>query len=164
MKLKTNALIAVATSFLLGSVAMAEQDKHDHDHEHAHEHAISGPNGGRVLHDVDPHAELFVTKDRKIQITFLDAEGKAVAPGNQSISVICGKRSSPTRMSFAKEGSSFLSDKALPAGMNIPTVVQIKMTPDGKKETIKLNLNLEECPTCDFLEYACTCEHDKEDE
>ena len=155
----------IVASLLAVPFAVAEdhdhdhKHDHDHDHEHHHDHAIVGPNGGRVLHDVNPHAELFVTKDRKIQITFIDGEGKAIAPEKQTITVTCGKRSAPTRMSFEKKGKAFISDKALPAGLNIPAVVQIKMEPDGKKETIRLNLNLEECPTCDSLEYACTCDH-----
>jgi len=160
--MKPNLLLVIASSLLLAPIAVAEKDKHDHDHDH--HHAMAGPNGGRVLHDVDPHVELFVTKDRKIQITILSEEGKAVAPGDQSISVICGKRTAPTRMSFEKKDNSFISDKTLPAGMNIPTVVQIKMTADGKKETIRLNLNLEDCPTCDSLEYACTCDHSEDEE
>lgn len=157
--MKIKRVITIAASILLTPFAVAEDHDHDHDHDHGHEHAVAAPNGGRVLHDVDPHAELFVTKERKIQITFINDEGKAIAPGDQVITVICGKRSAPTKMKFEKKGDAFISDKVLPAGMNIPAVVQIKMTPDGKKETIKLNLNLEDCPTCDFLEYACTCDH-----
>ena len=66
--------------------------KHDHDHHHAR---MAGPNGGRVLHEVHPHAELLVTKDRKLQLTFLTEKGKATAPKEQTMTVICGKRTSP---------------------------------------------------------------------
>ena len=131
-----------------------EDKKHDHDHA-----TMAGPNGGRVLHEVHPHAELLVTKDRKLQITFLTAKGKATAPGEQTMTVICGKRTRPTRMSFARKGNSFLSDKALPKGLHIPTVIQVRMKPRGKSTIIRLNLNLEECSDCDALEYACVCDH-----
>jgi hypothetical protein len=47
--------------------------------------------------------------------------------------------------------------------LNIPTVVQIKMGPKEKATIIRLNLNLENCPTCKHLEYACTCEHAHEE-
>ena len=60
--------------------------------------------------------------------------------------------------------NSFLSDKALPKGLLIPTVIQIKMTPGEKSTIIRLNLNLEDCPDCDFLEYACVCEHHEHEE
>ena len=132
------------------------KNKHDHDHDHA---KMAGPNGGRVLHQVHPHAELFVTKDRKLQLTFLDGKGKPTALKEQSASGICGKRSAPTRMKFSKEGNTLLSDKALPKGLHIPTVLQLKMSPKAKATIIRLNLNLEDCPTCDYLEYACTCDH-----
>lgn len=156
------ATIAALACLSLSNLQAAEKDdadKHDHDHDHA---AMAGPNGGKVLHEVEPHAELFVTKDRKLQITFLKEDGKADKPGKQTISVICGKRNKPTRMKFAVKGTAFLSDKALPAGMHIPTVLQIKMTPEEKASIIRLNLNLEDCPTCDHLEYACTCDHHHE--
>ena len=142
--------------FLPSASADEGNKKHRHDHDHAR---MTGPNGGKVLHDVHPHAELFVTKDRKLQITFLTGKGKATAPGNQSISVICGKRTSPTRMKFARKGNSFLSDKALPKGLLIPTVIQIRMSPKTKSTIIRLNLNLAECSGCDSLEYACLCDH-----
>lgn len=156
--MKTKSLLTLVAC-LCAPFALAE-DKKEHDHDHDHDHAkITGPNKGRILHEVDPHAELFVTKDRKLQVTFVDHDGKAIAPGEQSISVICGKRTAPTRMKFEKKGGSLLSDKALPDGMLIPTVLQIKMAPSAKSTVIRLNLNLEECPSCDSLEYACTCDH-----
>jgi hypothetical protein len=75
------------------------------------------------------------------------------------MTVICGKRTSPTRMRFARKGNSFLSDKALPKGLRIPTVIQIKMAPGKKSTIIRLNLNLDNCSACDSLEYACVCHH-----
>ena len=158
--MKTTLMLAAAASLFVGPVAVAEKDDHDHDHHHA----MVGPNGGRVLHEVDPHAELLVTKDRKLQVTFLNEKGKAIAAGDQTIAAVCGKRTAPTKMAFSKKGGSFISDKALPKGMNIPTVVQIAMKPGAKKTTIRLNLNLQECPTCDSLEYACTCDHSEDED
>src|SRR6056297_132527 len=57
-----------------------EGDGHDHsgekeasheehgDHEHAHGDIEAGPNGGRILDDVEPHLEFLVTEDRKVEI------------------------------------------------------------------------------------------------
>ena len=50
-------------------------------------------------------------------------------------------------------------DKPLPAGKEIPIILQVKMTPDSKAVTEKLNVNLANCPTCKHKEYACICEH-----
>lgn len=136
-------------------LSLAEPEKHD-DHDHA---KMVGPNKGKVLHEVHPHAELFVTKDRKLQFTFLTGKGKAAALGEQKIAVVCGKRAKPTRLKFTAKGNSLVSDVALPAGILIPTVIQIKMDPKKKPTIIRLNLNLEQCGDCDSLEYACVCHH-----
>jgi hypothetical protein len=155
------ALFLITTLFLAPLAFADDDEKHDHAAEHAQDRGdLIGPNEGKVLHEVEPHVELFVTKDRKLRFTFIDGDGKAVAPTDQKITVICGKRTSPTRLTFAKDKGSLLSDKPLPAGENIPTVIQIKTSPEAKTTMVRLNLNLEDCPTCDHLEYACTCDHD----
>ncbi len=129
--------------------------------EQGHDHAkkIAGPNGGRVINTVEPHLEFFVTKDRKVKITAANDDGKAIALGGQTVRVIGGSRSNPTRLSFTKEGDSLVSDKALPEGNDFPVVVQIKVTSDAKTVIDKFNLNLKDCPTCEHKEYACTCDH-----
>ncbi len=126
---------------------------------HAAEKKIAGPNGGRIITAVEPRAEFFVTADRKVQITFLDKAGKAIAPGDQIVTVTTGDRSAPTKLSFAKSGSSLISTAALPAGDELPTVVQIKTIAAGKTVTEKFNLDLATCGTCKLAEYACICAH-----
>ena len=44
-------------------------------------------------------------------------------------------------------------------GNNLPVIVQIKSKPDAKTVIEKFTLNLSDCPGCDYLEYACTCDH-----
>jgi hypothetical protein len=84
---------------------------------------------------------------------------KAVAPKDQALSLIGGDRQNPVRLRFTKKGSVLLSDKALPEGNNLPIVLSIKA--DAKSKTVreKFNLNLSDCPTCKYKEYACVCEH-----
>lgn len=138
-----------------------DHEGHDHgDHEgHDHGDIVAGPNGGRVLASVEPHAEFFVTDERKVQIGFVDDDLKPVPAGDQVVSVIAGDRSNPTSLTFAKSGTVLISDKALPGGNDFPVIVQIKT--DASAETVreKFNLNLADCPTCDYKEYACTCAH-----
>lgn len=131
-------------------------DHKHHDHHKHHNHAaMAGPNGGKVMHEVHPHAELFVTKDRKLQITFLSNAGKATSPGRHTIKAICGKRTRPTRMSFTRKGYALLSEQPLPAGNKIPTAVQIGKGSGKKPVIIRLNLDLEKCPDCKKPKYAC---------
>jgi hypothetical protein len=126
---------------------------------HDHEHKIAGPNGGRVITSVEPHLEFFLTKERKVKITAVDDDGKAIALGGQTVTLTGGSRSNPTRLSFAKEGDSLVSDKAMPDANHQPVVLQIKVKPDARTVIEKFILNLDDCPGCEHQEYACTCEH-----
>ena len=112
--------------------------------------------------EVEPHAEFFVTKDRKVQITFVDDDGKKIPATNQKVSIICGERANPTTLKMEKKDGVLVSTKALPKGNDFPTVVTIKMKPDAKSVRAKFNLNMSDCPTCDFQEYACVCDHGEE--
>jgi hypothetical protein len=140
----------------------AEEGEHA-DGEHDHTEKIAGPNGGRVITAVEPHAEFLVTEDRKVQVTFLTEDNKPLAASGQTVSVIAGDRSNPTKLAFAVSGDSLLSDIALPAGNDFPTVVQIKTSPDAKAVIDRFNINLSDCPTCEYNEYACICEHADDD-
>ena len=167
--MKTNISILLAVFGLVFSPALRAAE-HDHDHkegeakEHAHEHGKkeAGPNGGRIVTATEPHFEFFVTPERKVKITFLGEDGKPVALKGQSVTAIGGERAKPTKLAFAKDGESLVSDKPLPEGKELPIVLQVKMTPDAKTVTEKFNVNLADCPTCEFKEYACICEHGHE--
>ena len=132
--------------------------------DHAgHDHAkkVAGPNGGKVITSIEPHAEFFVTADNKIRITFLGDDNKAIAVAGQSVDVVCGSRTNPTMLAFTKEadGKSLISTGTLPAGNNFPTIVTLKTTPDAASTRAKFILNLSDCPTCKYKEYACACVH-----
>jgi hypothetical protein len=157
--MKTHLLTTVLGLALAFTASAAEKEKAKHDHDHA---TKAGPTGGRLITEVEPHAEFFVNKDKKVEIRFVDDDNKVVAPGEQVISVTLGDRSAPTKLAFTKDGNKLISDKTIPEGNDLPTVVQIKATPDAKSVTEKFNLNLEQCPTCKFKEYACTCAHEDE--
>ena len=128
MKLKSLVLPFLACLTLGLSVVTAQA----HDHSKPAVKKIAGPNGGRILTGFEPRAEFFVTADRKVQITFLGEDGKAVAPAEQVVTVTAGDRSAPTKLTFAKSGNVLLSDVALPTGDEVPTVVQFKPKPEAK--------------------------------
>ena len=119
----------------------------------------AGPNGGRILKKGEPHTEFLVTADKKVRITFLNAEDKPVAQEKAEITLTGGDRANPTKLTFTKDGDSYLSDKPLPEGNNVPVVIQIKATADGKTVTEKFGVNLATCGECKHPEYACTCDH-----
>jgi hypothetical protein len=161
-------LIAALTTFSLSLGAYAADKEKDakkpegkEEHaDHAHDKVKAGPTGGRLITTVEPHVEFFVNKDKKVEIRFVDDDNKVVAPGEQVVAVTLGERSKPTKLTFTKDGDKLVSDKAVPAGNDYPTVVQIKATPKAKAVNAKFNLNMTKCPTCEYAEYACTCDHD----
>jgi hypothetical protein len=124
-----------------------------------HESAVGGPNGGRLLTKLEPHAELLVRDDRRIQVVFLDADDKPVPAANQTVTVTTGSRLSPTTLTFERSGDVLVSTRALPEGDNLPAVVQIRVTPGAPPVIERFNLNLATCPDCDRHEYACACDH-----
>lgn len=120
---------------------------------------VKAPNGGRVIEAVKPHAEFLLTPEKKVEIRFLDASGKVIAPADQNVTVTMGDRTAPTKLTFTKEGDKLVSDKVVPEGKDLPVVVQIRQSPGAKASTEKFNLDLSVCPTCSHAEYACSCDH-----
>ncbi|MEO5913908.1 MAG: hypothetical protein ABIS50_06720 [Luteolibacter sp.] len=139
MKIKIIALILASLTF-----ANAAEEK--------------APNGGRIIEAVTPHAEFLVTKDKKVEIRFLEA-GKVIAPADQVVTVTTGDRTNPTKLAFTKDGDKLVSDKAVPEGENLPVVLQIRAKEGEKALNAKFTLNLATCPECKLAEYACSCEH-----
>lgn len=153
-KLLTTTLLTLA---LTCGVFAADKDGHDHGTIKA------GPTGGRLITKVEPHAEFFVAKDRKIEIRFVDDDGKLVKPGTQIVTVTLGDRAAPTKLVFTKDGDKLISDKTIPEGNDLPTVVQIREKEGAKPINEKFNLNLDQCPTCKYKEYACICAHEADE-
>lgn len=159
---------------LLWATACGDDHGHDHDHDghdhgehghshgpgsdHSHEKTEPGPNGGRLVTEVTPHLEFLLLDDRKVRISAV-TDGKVVPIAQQVVNVIGGNRESPTRLRFVPDGDSLLSDAPLPAGDNLPVILQIQATPEAETVAEKFNLNLADCPTCDYKEYACICGH-----
>lgn len=163
MKIKAT-LFAILGLCAYASQALAADDKEatkkDDKHDHAdHGKIIAGPNGGRVLTSVEPHLEFFVTKDRTVKITALDDKNKPAKIGKQNVSVVAGERSKPTKLKFEEKDGVLVSDGKLPEGNDFPVVVQIKTSKLAKRVNEKFNLNLKDCPTCKYKEYACACAH-----
>ncbi|MEO5715089.1 MAG: hypothetical protein ABIT37_16540 [Luteolibacter sp.] len=147
MKTKIIALAAIVASLTFASAA----------------EKIKAPNGGRIIGGVEPHAEFLVTADKKVEVRFLDASGKVIAPAAQTVTVTMGDRAAPTKLAFTKDGDKLVSDKTIPEGKELPVVLQIKVTPESKAVTAKFNLNMAKCPTCSNAEYACSCDHGAND-
>lgn len=148
-------VLLAPAAFTSVSATAASDDKKPH----THEQKDAGPNGGRIIATSVPRAEFFVTADRKVQITFLDLAGKPIAPAEQVVTVTTGDRAAPTKLTFTKTATALVSTAALPAGDDLPIVLQIKSTPTTPTVTAKFTLDLSVCGECKHAEYACTCAH-----
>ncbi len=137
------------------AAAAEDQDEHDHPKK------VAGPNGGRIITSVKPHAEFSVSSENKVRITFLDEQNTAIPVAGQSVDVVCGDRSKPTILTFAKiaDGAFLMSNEKLPEGNKYPVILTIKTDQNTSPVREKFMLDLSACNTCDYLEYACTCDH-----
>ena len=89
----------------------------------------------------------------------MDVDNKPAPLTGQTVSVITGDRSSPATLTFTHSATSFLSNEVLPEGDDYPIVVMLKQAADGKAVNEKFTMDFSDCPTCDYLECACTCAH-----
>ena len=126
----------------------------------AADNITGGPKGGRLLDTTPLKAEFFVSKDRKVEVTFYDATLKPVAPSAQVVAVTAEPKSGRTPVELGKTTTGFASTTALPAAdQPYRVVVQIRATPDAKPQNFRVDLNLDTCGECKRAEYACTCAH-----
>jgi hypothetical protein len=123
------------------------------------EKIVGGPKGGRLLETEPQKAEFFVTKDRKVEVTFYDASLKAVAPAAQVIAVTAEPKSGRTKVEMEKTATGFISKQPLPETEEpYRVVVQVREKPDAAPKNFRVDLNLETCGECKRSEYACTCD------
>jgi hypothetical protein len=158
--LLTAAVLSLALS--LTTISTRADEKKPAAAEKKHEHASAkkaGPTGGKLITEVEPHVEFFVTSEKKVEIRFVDDDNKIVAPAEQVITATLGDRKNPTKLTFTKDGDKLVSSATVPDGNDYPTVLQIKSDAKAKAVNAKFNLNLIKCPTCPHAEYACICDH-----
>ena len=126
----------------------------------AAEKIVGGPKGGRLLETEPQKAEFFVTKDRKVEITFYDAALKPVAPVAQVVAITAEPKSGRAQVELEKTATGFISKTALPASAEpYRVVVQVRAKPDAAPKNFRVDLNLETCGECKRAEYACICAH-----
>lgn len=155
MKRNIKSLLVLAPCLVAGfSISSAQEHGHDWD----------APNGGRIVKEIEPHAEIFVTEEGEVKITFLNDHGEVVSPGKQLVSLVGGNRMNPIELSFAEAGESLVSEGKLPVDKAIPVVVQFQSSPTSEVFRERFQLNMSSCPSCEYKEYACACHEEKENE
>lgn len=151
-------LIAIAgVLFMMPSISRAGEG-HEHGGEHAGEHA-GGPKGGRLLENVEPHAEFFVEKDRTATITFYDDAMKPVAVADQTASITLDTNGNKTKLEFEKKGDVLVTNGKLPEGETHNVVLQLKQNAEAKPSNFRFTIDGNTCGECKRAEYACICAH-----
>lgn len=124
----------------------------------AAEKTVAGPKGGRLLDTTPNRAEFFVTKERRVEVTFYDAARKPVAPGERVVTVTAEPKSGRLPVALERVAGGFVSPAALPeASEPYRVVVQIRENPAARPQNFRLDLNLATCGGCKLAEYACSC-------
>lgn len=123
-------------------------------------HGMPGPNGGRLLVEIEPHMEFLVRMDsKKVEIRFIGDALTVLEPGGQEVSVDIGEGPSATKLTFIRDGEKLVSQSALPAGEKQPVTVQLRTETKAPPVTAeKFILDLSPCPAGRHLKYNCTCE------
>lgn len=169
-KIKTPlaSLLVLLSSFLLAACGGGDNAQGDHDHssaEHEHQEGAAvfarepGPNGGRLITEIDPSAEFFLRADNFAQITFVGPAGMPVPVAEQSATAVTGDRMNPTTVEFEKQGDVLVSSTPLPKIEGQPTVLTLKASPDAEPVVERFNLKTYTCSGCGLQEYACICGH-----
>ncbi len=153
--MKTLSKLIVVASILFVTASANAETPHGHDHNAS----IGGPKGGRLLENTQPHAELFVEKNRTIIITFYDEGLKPVAAAQQNVSVIAEANGKKTTLDFVKKGDVLVSKEALPEERELNLVVRFRQIPDDKVRNFRFAYEDRTCADCKRAEYACVCGH-----
>ena len=112
-----------------------------------------------MLENTEPHAELFVEKDKTVSITFYDDELQPAPVADQRVLVIAEANGTKTKLEFEKKNDALISKEKLPESHGLNLVVQFRQTPDTKPINYRFLLEEAICGECNRAEYACTCAH-----
>ena len=141
-----SALLAAVTGILLATAP-------------AHAETLEpGPNGGKLLGTAPDQAELLISPEGIVTITFLDAEKKPAAPGTRTATVFAQLDSGRKEIALESKGNALVSTEALPKPEGYILVVQTRSAPDAKPSNTRAKYEMHVCGGCNLSEYACTCE------
>ena len=165
MKLHTLAL-ALLVTVALTACTKDEHAGHDHKPGEKHDHGpaktakpLAGPKGGKLLDNTAPRAEFLIGADRRVTISFYDAQLKSVPASGQVIAVTAEPKSGKVALTMEAKDGAFVSKEPLPEGEGYNLVVQVKATADATPQNFRLKFDLGDCGGCKLKEYACICDH-----
>lgn len=159
--------LAVALGAALALTACKKDDHADHKHGPGEGHdakakaakPIAGPKGGKLLENTAPRAEFLIGADRRVTVSFYDAQLKPVPASGQIVAVTAEPKSGKVTLTMEAKDGAFASKEPLPDGDGYNLIVQVKANAEATPQNFRLVLNLDNCGGCKLKEYACTCDH-----
>ena len=161
-------ILALALLLALALTACTKDEHAGHDHKPGEKHEsaaakpakpLAGPKGGKLLDNAAPRAEFLIGADRRVTVTFYDAQLKPVPASGQVIAVSAEPKSGKMVLTMEAKDGAFVSKEALPDGDGYNLIVQVKATADATSQNFRLKFDLGDCGGCKLKEYACICDH-----
>ncbi len=157
--------IALLAAAALTACKKDEHAGHDHGpggHDHGKPKAakpIAGPKGGKLLENAAPRAEFLIGADRRVTVSFYDAQLKPVSASGQVVAVTAEPKSGKVALTMEAKDGAFVSKEPLPEGESYTIIAQVKASADATPQNFRIKLDLTDCGGCKLKEYACTCDH-----
>jgi len=119
---------------------------------------VAGPGGGKIVGEAPDRAEVLISDDGVVTVSFLDDQGQAAAIGSRSVSLFALLESGRQEVTLNTDGDKLVSAAPLPQPEGYTLVVQIRATADAKPVNARLQFITHVCGGCSLKEYACTCD------
>lgn len=117
----------------------------------------AGPGGGKLVGTAPDLAEVLISPEGSLTITFLDAAKKPVAPGTRTATVTAQTEGGRKEIALEAKGDVLVSKEPLPQPEGYTLVVQTRSAPDAKPVNTRITYDMHVCGGCKLNEYACTC-------
>jgi hypothetical protein len=117
----------------------------------------AGPNKGKLIGTAPDLAEVLISPEGVLTVTFLDADKKPVAPGSRTASVFAQTEGGKQEVLLEAKGDALVSKEPLPKPEGYTLVVQTRSAPDAKPSNTRIKYDMHVCGGCKLSEYACTC-------
>ena len=157
--------IALGAAITLSACKKDEHAGHDHGPGKGHDakakaaKPLAGPKGGKLLDNTAPRAEFVIDADRRVTVSFYDAQLKPVPASGQVVAVTAEPKSGKVALTMEAKDGAFVSKEPLPEGEGYNLIVQVKVAAEAAPQNFRLSMDLSNCGGCKLKEYACTCDH-----
>jgi hypothetical protein len=117
----------------------------------------AGPNKGKLIGVAPDLAEVLISPEGALTVTFLDADKRPVAPGSRTASVFAQTEGGRQEVALEAKGDLLVSKEPLPKPEGYTLVIQLRSAADAKPSNTRVKYDMHVCGGCKLAEYACIC-------